>query len=163
MNRDSASSLARQARQLIRSKRYREAFTLAAQARDQSPRCSQVRFNFLWTFFLSRKATRALPISSHKTDRLKFILVFTFWLESWARALLNRLKQEMPTPAFIFWSSILNYTLPLFPPVNLLRQSIFDLAPSGTTFGVRVGRSSLLDALWIACSNGYYQTKETLL
>ena len=46
MNRDSASSLARQARQLIRSKRYREAFTLAAQARDQSPRCSQVRFYF---------------------------------------------------------------------------------------------------------------------
>ena len=38
----SAASLARQARQLIRAKRYREAFTLAAQARDQSPRCSQV-------------------------------------------------------------------------------------------------------------------------
>lgn len=42
MNRETASSLARQARQLIRSKRYREAFQLAAQARDQNPRCAQV-------------------------------------------------------------------------------------------------------------------------
>ena len=42
MSGDTGSDLARQARQLIRSKRYREAFQLAARARDQSPRCAQV-------------------------------------------------------------------------------------------------------------------------
>ena len=43
MSNESGSQLARQARQLIRSKRYREAFQYAARARDQDPRCAQVR------------------------------------------------------------------------------------------------------------------------
>ena len=42
MSNESGSQLARQARQLIRSKRYREAFQYAARARDQDPRCAQV-------------------------------------------------------------------------------------------------------------------------
>ena len=45
MSGESGSNLARQARQLIRNKRYREAFQLAAQARDLDPRCAQVNSN----------------------------------------------------------------------------------------------------------------------
>ena len=39
---ESGVSLARQARFLVRSQHYREAFQLAARARDQDPQCAQV-------------------------------------------------------------------------------------------------------------------------
>ena len=52
MSNESGSQLARQARQLIRSKRYREAFQYAARARDQDPRCAQVG---TFQIFLSKK------------------------------------------------------------------------------------------------------------
>ena len=41
---DSGLSLARQARFLIRSSHYREAFQVAARARDQNPKCAQVNY-----------------------------------------------------------------------------------------------------------------------
>ena len=60
MSNESGSQLARQARQLIRSKRYREAFQYAARARDQDPRCAQVIF-----LISSHTPTRPIPDLEH--------------------------------------------------------------------------------------------------
>ena len=62
MSNESGSQLARQARQLIRSKRYREAFQYAARARDQDPRCAQVG---TFQIFLPKKTQNYLdPIQA---------------------------------------------------------------------------------------------------
>ena len=63
-------------------------------------------------------------MTSHKTDRLKYsCLRFD---QNSARAT-KQIKVKNADPSF--YSAVHFKFLPLFPPVNLLRQSLFDLAP----------------------------------